>query len=61
MKKIEISKAQQKLIDVHNRKWQSFLFLLSTITGISVNRLNELIWGAEITQQEEWILEIHLD
>lgn len=57
----DIPDVQKKLIDVYKRKWQSFLFLLSTISSISVNRLNELIEGAEITQSEIWLLECHLD
>lgn len=57
----EIPDIQKRLIKLYNQKWQSFLFLLSTLSSISVNRLNELIMGKEITQSEIWLLECHLD
>ena len=57
----EIPNVQKRLIELYNQKGQSFLFLLSTLSSISVNRLNELIMEAEITQPEIWLLECHLD
>lgn len=57
----EMPYVQKRLIELYNQKWQSFLFLLSTLSSISVNRLNGLIMGNEITQPEIWLLECHLD
>ena len=53
---------QKRLIELYNQKWwQSFLFMLSMICSISVDRLNELVMWAEMKQSEEWLLQCHLD